>query len=247
MSESTSKLPSTPPSASARPAVPVSERLSQHVAKRVGGLQRGYAGAERPTSESVRTLAQLRKALGAAGAADPRSWAIVLGDFPEELMGPRLGSLADPNRAEIAAMTALTTYAVHQQSQRQPMHIPGVSLGEATRDVARQRARTDAPGGLDDPTVQRLHRVSMAHSQAMRAQALRALVTLMRTAPRPVPLDYGRLAADLYWLQDPRHASRVHLSWARGLHTRSRGEKADSADPLTHDRQEHLDQAGAQQ
>lgn len=248
MSESTTQPPSPPPPDSATSGVSVSERLSRYVAGRVNGIQRGYLEGERPDSESVSTLAQLRKALGAAGAADPRSWAIVLGGFPEELMGPRRGSLAGANRAETAAMTALTTYAVHQQSQRgQPMHVPGISLGEATREVARQRARPDAAGGLDDQTVQRLHRVSMAHTQTMREQALRALVTLMRAAPRPVPLDYGRLAADLYWLQDPRYASRVHLAWARGLHTRSRAEKADSEDPPTHDQQDQRDQAGAQQ
>lgn len=234
-----------PPPVPSVPGVSTSDRLARYVSRRVGDIQRGYVRPEGPTSSSVGTLAQLRRALGAAGGADPRSWAIVLGGFPEELIGPPRGSLADPNRAEIAAMSALTTYAVHQQSQRQPMHVPGVSLGEATRRVAVQRARADAPGGLDDATVQRLHRVSMAHTQAMRDQALRALVTLMRSAERPVPLDYGRLAADLYWLQQTRHAARVHLAWARGLHTRSQAERVESADPSTQE-QHDLDQAGAQ-
>lgn len=124
----------------------------------------------------------------------------------------------EPTRAEQAVHTALTMYAVHQQSRRERQHVRGVGLGEATQKLARQRASVDAVGGLDEPTVQRLHRVSMAQTPTLRADALRALVTLMRSAHPPVGLDYGRLAEDLFWLQFPGATSQVHLRWGRGLH-----------------------------
>lgn len=200
--------------------------VGRHVNAVVSRLQGGYLPASgRPTSAAVQTLALLRRALGAAGAADPRSWALVLEGLPDELAAPAAGSLAAPTRAERAIFTALTTYAVHQQSQPRPMHVAGVGLGEATRRLARQRARPDAVGGLDDATVQRLHRISLARTDEMRAQALRAAVQLMRSAEPAVGLDYRSLAQDLYWLQFPSAASRVHLRWGRGLHARSTEER----------------------
>ena len=63
-----------------------------------------------------------------------------------------------------------------------------------------------------------MHRVVLAHGDGQRAQALRALVTLMRSGQPPVPLDYGQLAADLFLLRT-RHAHSVRLRWGRGLHT----------------------------
>lgn len=199
-----------------RPRQP-SDLVADHVRATVHRLMGGYLAAGGPTSEATRTLALLRRSLGAAGGADPRMWALVLKGMPAELMGH--GTLATPTRAETAVLTATTLYAVHQQSQRDPMHVNGVGLGDAIRRVAQQRARPDSPGGLDDATVQRMHRVSMAQTQELRAQALRALVTLMRAGSPPVPLDYGQLARDLYWLQFHESAPRVHLAWGRQLHT----------------------------
>lgn len=165
-----------------------SDLVADHVRAKVNRLMGGYLAAGGPTSEATRTLALLRRSLGAAGGADPRMWALVLDGMPPELMGT--GTLETPTRAEVAVLTATTLFAVHQQSQRDRMHVNGVGLGDATRRIARQRARQDAPGGLDDATVQRMHRVSLAQTQELRAQALRALVTLMRAGSPPVPLDY---------------------------------------------------------
>lgn len=205
--------------------------VKTHVTRVVERLQAGYL-EERPWSSEARgQLAELRRTLGAAGAADPRSWAIVLDELPVNLQGPRTEVLATPAPAELAVLTALTTYAVHQQSQDRPMHRRGIRLGEATRSAARDRARADSPGGLDDATVDRLHRVSMAQTQELRAQSLRALVQLLRSAR--APLDYGRLAEDLFWLQDPRHATKVHLAWGRGLHRISNEERQQ--DPQDND------------
>lgn len=205
------------------------QAVRAHVTRVVERIQSGYL-EERPWSTRARRqLAELRRTLGAAGAADPRSWAIVLHELPESLQGPRGEVLARPTPGERAVLTALTTYAIHQQSVDRPMHRRGIRLGEATRSAARGRARMDSPGGLDTATVDRLHRVSMAQTQELRAQSLRALVQLLRTAK--VPLDYGRLAEDLYWLQDPQRATRVHLAWGRGLHRLGKDEAQPDAPP----------------
>ncbi|HHU10553.1 MAG TPA: type I-E CRISPR-associated protein Cse2/CasB [Intrasporangiaceae bacterium] len=202
--------------------------VKKHVTAVVSRLQGGYLSRPRSTSESVRALALLRRSLGAAGSTDPRMWALVLADMPERLVGPTSRSITEPTAAEKAVLAALTTYAVHQQAQQMPMHVVGVGLGEATRRLA--AGGGDDPGGLDDAVVQRMHRVAMAQNDNLRQQSLRALITLMRSATPPVPLDYGRLAADLYLLQDLRYAPQVHLVWGRQLHTRP----SSTANPEAH-------------
>lgn len=211
----------------------LSDLVRAHVVRVITPVQQQYArgSGHPPTSAAVQTLATLRRASGSTATADPRVWAVVLKEIPERLMGAPGGRLTEPTSAERAVFTALTTYAVHQQSQRQGMHQPGVGLGVATRLLAGQRSR-DA-GRLDDGTIERMHKVSLAQTPELRAQALRSLVTLMRSAERPVALDYGRLAQDLFWLQNPRHAHRVHLAWGRDLHRRSRDEPPQGGRPTS--------------
>ena len=120
----------------------------------------------------------------------------------------------EPSRAEWAAYTALTCYAVHQQSQSRPMHVPGTSFGEAVgrlvpRTSESVKARFDAL-------------LTAAGFPAVRYH-LRSLVTLLRS--EGIPFDYGRFAEDLARLQDPRARDRVLLAWGRdyvkGRHPRS--------------------------
>lgn len=214
------------------PARSPSEQIKIHVTAVVARLQGGYVRVDggRPTSAAVRDLAQLRRALGSAAGADAHAWAIVLDGIPPTLSGPSSGVVSEPTKAEGAAYTAITTYAVHQQGQPRPVHVKGTSLGEATRQIAYQRARQDSPGGLDEQTVQRLHRVALAHNDSLRAQALRALVTLMRGGQPPVALDYGQLAADLFLLQT-QYADSVRLRWGRGLHVPDRADIDDNNQP----------------
>ncbi len=79
----------------------------------------------------------------------------------------------------------------------------------------------------------------MAQTEALRTDALRALVTLMRSADRTVALDYGELAGDLFWLQFPSAAHRVRLRWGRGLHRRSIAEQ-ESANKPANDETEQI-------
>jgi CRISPR type I-E-associated protein CasB/Cse2 len=52
---------------------------------------------------------------------------------------------------------------------------------------------------------------------------LRGLISLLRSQPIPIPLDYGQLGADLYRLFDPKQNSdSVVARWGRELHNRPR-------------------------
>lgn len=217
-----------------------SDALRQHVTTVVEALQRQYLpeSGRPPTSHGAATLAGLRRAQGQPASLDPRALSLILEGLPGELQSRdrRPTERLALSRAEVAVQTALVTYAVHQQSQREDQHRRGVGLGTATRALARHRAAqtpAEAVGGLDERVVERFHRVSTAQTAELRMTALRALVTLMRAAEPSVPLDYGQLAEDVYWLQHPSSVHRVQLRWGRQLHRTERhtGEDAQATAP----------------
>ncbi|GGV91543.1 hypothetical protein GCM10015535_49970 [Streptomyces gelaticus] len=137
--------------------------------------------------------------------------------------------------AEEAVFLASTLWALHQQSRRdQGMYAKGRSLGGAVRSLIRQK---DSPGTDDEesPLRKRLVRVGTAESLDSVAVRLREIVLLLRTAPEPLPLDYARLAGQLYrWQHRPERAG-VQREWGREFHlaaiaSRGRSGKAPGAE-----------------
>lgn len=199
---------SSPPA----PALTHEKLLGQHVARVVGGLQARYTGSgdHRRDPAAAAALARLRR----ADAADLTRALDVLDLVLDEFPPPLLGHADLPTRAERSAHTAICLYAVHQQSQSQPMHMPARSLGAAARILSAARSKD---GSIDQATLRRFHAVATATGPGQRAHHLRNFVSLLRG--EQVPLDYGRLARDLYLLDgDPSSVSRVRLRWGRDLH-----------------------------
>lgn len=177
--------------------------LREVIGRRVGALQHAHLDGRAPQARA--TLSTLRRAVSRDPGRDPLAWGLVLeGDEGDILPEHLLGRSDEPSRAEWAAYTALTCYAVHQQSQSRPMHVPGSSFGEAIgklvpRTSESVKARFDALLTSAGFTAMRYH--------------LRSLVTLLRS--EGVAFDYGRFAEDLARLQDPRARDRVLLAWGR--------------------------------
>ena len=186
-------------------------QLTQHVTAHVIRLQQGYL-ADRPGA--VASLARLRRAVSAEPGDDPAVWFDIFDGFPQRLLGH--GDTA--SAAERAAHAAVTIFAVHQQSRMEPMHRHGVSLGTAVRALGRENANEDA-------VLRRFHALGTASSLSETLHHLRGLVTQLRGAA--IGLDYGRLARDLWRLQNPRTAPGVRLEWGRAYY-RSQPPKADS-------------------
>lgn len=188
------------------------KQIATYVGAKVAALQGGYlptAERPRPTAAAAAALATLRLGSVADPAEDPACWEVTLDAFPEELMG----NSDMPSPAEQAVHAALVLYARHQQGRTEPMYQTGISLGLAVRDLARKRGDE---GNLAPSIVRRFQFASVAAGFAQRAYHLRALVDLMRT--EKVPLDYARLAADLYRLSLPAAADSVRLRWGRDLY-----------------------------
>ncbi|WP_433464102.1 type I-E CRISPR-associated protein Cse2/CasB [Spirillospora sp. CA-128828] len=177
-------------------------------------LQRGFL-ADRPSA--VGALAQLRRGAGKLPEDVPELWGVtgVERIFAEQILS---GNEDQAARCERAYFLAVTLYALHQQSQRSPMHHKGVDLGQAVRRLMSK------PGEIDETIRRRFVRVGTAATPDILAYRLREVISLLRG--KGVPLDYGRLARQLYTAQTPDGLNEIRRDWGRSFHTY----KADDAD-----------------
>lgn len=213
--ESSAQQVGTPPPGSAQGFVDA--QLSR--------IQAGYL--RYPPSSSARAdLAQLRRGVG----RDAGTVAEILGlttnaDAPR----PRQD---DPTAEECAIHTAMTLYALHQQSQGRPMHVRGRGFGAALGSIRY------ADGAENPGVVRRFRALGTATDLREAAAHARALVTLLRSAGQG--FDYGVLARDLTRLQDPSRAPAVRLAWGREFY-RARPSRPDHPnDPTTGTASEEL-------
>ncbi|WP_320068177.1 type I-E CRISPR-associated protein Cse2/CasB [Micromonospora sp. RTGN7] len=191
-----------------------------YVASKVALLQEGYL---RETSFAVAALAQLRAAVGREPAEDFRI--LEQTRVKEKHLGDRLGD--DPTHTERAMHTALTLYAVHQQSIRdKAMHQDGRGLGAAVSLMARDSDSAEA-------VRRRFAALGTATSYASFTTHLRSLIRLLRDGR--IPLDYGVLAEDLVKLQKPWGPAQVRALWGRDFYRQPEpgDRQGDPTDPNT--------------
>lgn len=187
---------------------PNSANLSLYsaIASAIYRLQSGITGTyDSPITRSQ--LTRLRQAAGGTPQKDPLAWATVL----EQIL-PALESTwnkDEPSFTESAAYTALTLYALHQQSHSTPMHVKNnYSLGYAVA----QLEKASYSGSIKT----RLDALMTAPTQRATTYHLRSLINMFNSYG--ITLDYGRLAEDLRQLWDTRYPDkkeRVLLRWGR--------------------------------
>lgn len=196
------------------------DALRQAVLLKVRSLQRQEL--ENVPSAGAR-LARLRRALATSPGSVADVWADTTGALPPGL----LGRGDEPSPYEQAVHAVMCLYALHQQSQSDPMHVDGQDLGTAVQILRRRRGADDDI----DPVLRRFHALATANSLAETLHHLRGLVTLLRGAH--VGLDYGQLAVDLRRLQNPNYAGRVRRDWGRSLYggSSSRPQTSTTAAP----------------
>jgi CRISPR system Cascade subunit CasB len=192
--------------------------LAATVAGRVSDLQRGYL-ADRKSPRAVAALAALRRAVAAPVGSVPEVWDLTTLPWVDDTL-PRVTD--EPTPEELACHTAMTLYALHQQSKHDPMHVragrqDSRSLGVA---VARLIAAVDNPQRRADPdrvssVRRRFNALVTASTFTEMTHHLRGLIMQLRA--EGIALDYGRLADDLARLQNPGRADGVRLRWARDL------------------------------
>ena len=179
------------------------EMLSSFVGNEIGRI------LPRDSNESyVRAyLAKLRRGVGKKPGSLPDIWEFTLKNLPEEFIS-RTG---DPTRVEWAAHMAITLFALHQQGKSlpdNPMSVFGKPLGSAVH-VLKMKSGEAAEQAIK----RRFDAVVTSDSPEELAHHLRGLIQLLRS--KDIPLDYPRLAVDLYRFQSPEYRDGVRLQWGR--------------------------------
>lgn len=195
--------------------------IGGYVNGRVLSLQRRYLGNGAQNASARATLAQLRS-LGTPGQS---AWAIVGGELFENM--PELGlSARDERRMLRAIVGTMSLYARHQQGNEM-----GVALSRADGDGAKRPRSFGWSCRMIEPDLdesegvrRRMQGIEAASDFSGVMYYARGLVDLMKR--KPVPVDYGLFARDLYLVQFYGASDRVFLTWSRDYYT---AESSDGA------------------
>lgn len=147
-------------------------------------------------------LAALRRGLGQEPGSVPELWRFHRASISSYEADS--GELS-PNLA--AEHAALTLFALHQQSQRQPMHHRDIALGAALRRLRASDPYKNSPEALDT----RVNVMATSGDVPELVNHLRGLVTLLRRSGQP--LDYTRLYYDVRDWHFPERQDRVRRRW----------------------------------
>ena len=189
-------------------ALPEARRQERHLTKNAGRLVDRRIGGPRglqtrlDDNKSRRArgeLAALRRGVSRSPGELPEIWELTRVEVPE--------SAGDaPTWEEIAVHTAMTLYAVHQQSRTEPMFRPGIGLGSAAHDLVGRDEENPSARARFNALVTSTTVAELRHH-------LRGFVSLLRA--RGFALDHAMLADDVLRFQQPGGAKKVRLAWAR--------------------------------
>ena len=149
-------------------------------------------------------MANLRHGIGKKPGELPELWGMIFDRIPNELTGRKEASYA-----EWAIYTALTLYALHQQGSDVNMNQKDLSVGRAAANLVKNEDDTKR-------VLNRLNLVVTAVSPEDLAYHLRGLIQLLKN--EDIPLDYARLAKELYRFHNDESASSIKLSWGRDFY-----------------------------
>lgn len=214
-------------------------QLSRFVTVKISTLNKGLTEGR---SDARASLARLRR--GADGTRN--AWMLVgedlFTDDPDN--GSSASDLFGPDdyghRYLTAAMGALYLYAIHRQSKPGDVNTddPRASFGRACRQIGRQTVsdgNSEAPASsasantdVDSGVHRRLTAMERATDFPSTMVWMRGLITMIHSTEGIIPINYGRLACDLYALQIPDRREDVFRRWSQDFFTRSAGSGAGS-------------------
>ena len=180
-----------------------------------------------PDNQRRAELAKLRRGIGHVPGELPELWGSFLLEMPESFQGR-----SAPSAAEWAVYLALTLYAMHQQGNDRPMNCPGNTLGRAVRQLAERNSA--GQDWTEASVLRRFNALATAEEITEISHHLRGMIQLLRAAkPDSIPLDYPRLAVDLYGLQcdAPQLAqlpANIRLRWGQDLYRYEKNESSET-------------------
>ena len=209
-------------------APPEARRQERHLTKNAGRLVDRRIGGPRglqtrlDDNKSRRArgeLAALRRGVSRSPGELPEIWELTRVEVPD-------GAGDAPTWEEIAVHTAMTLYAVHQQSRIEHMFSPGVGLGSAARRLI------GSPDEENPSARARFNALVTSTTVAELRHHLRSFVSLLRA--RGIALDHAMLADDVLRFQQPGGAKKVRLAWARQYYSLpAETPSATDADPAS--------------
>jgi len=216
-----------PAQPASQPSAPAPRRIpgpaGRAAARCISRLQRRY---RQDNPAAVAEVARLRRGAGRTAHALQDHWGLGgLDELAEILADGRTPVRRE--HAEEAVYLAVTLWALHQQSVRdRDMHDPEETLGRAVRGLMRAKntGTSRADEELNEPVRKRLVRVGTAASIESVAVRLREIVLLLRDVR--LPLDYGRLADQLYRWQSLPERAAVRREWGREFHLAGHSRKS---------------------
>ena len=189
-------------------APPEARRQERHLTKNAGRLVDRRIGGPRglqtrlddnKSRQARGELAALRRGVSRSPGELPEIWELTRVEVPD-------GAGDAPTWEEIAVHTAMTLYAVHQQSRTEPMFRPGIGLGSAAHDLVGRDEENPSARARFNALVTSTTVAELRHH-------LRGFVSLLRA--RGIALDHAMLADDIVGFQRPGGAKKVRLAWAR--------------------------------
>lgn len=159
-------------------------------------------------------MAWLRRGVGKKPGEIPELWGL-FENMPDDF----IGYTKFPTKEEWSCYTALTLFGLHQQGMNissQCMHVQDVSIGKSLRMLS------DALGDdkAESRVLKQLNILSTSKNRDEYAYHFRRIINLLKS--KSIPLDYGRLAADLYLLQCDEYTSNIKLHWARDFYKKQK-------------------------
>ena len=191
--------PGKPRRARRRPSL--DKNVGRLVDWRIGGTKTWEGLQSRYLRNEARArgeLAALRKGVSRSPGELPEIWELTRVEVPD-------GAGDAPTWEEIAVHTAMTLYAVHQQSRTEPMFRPSVGLGSAAHDLVGRDEENPSARARFNALVTSTTVAELRHH-------LRGFVSLLRA--RGIALDHAMLADDIFRFQQPGGAKKVRLNWA---------------------------------
>jgi len=150
-------------------------------------------------------LASLRRYVGKTIEESPGTWEVLFTGIPDDLTA---GGYDRTTQSEIAVFTAITLFALHQQSEDRPMNQRGQGFGKACNALAAN------PKTSSEAISRRFAAAITSQDVVELSNHARSLIKLMKSSEPPIALDYPRLAADIYDYQFESARSKVQKRWA---------------------------------
>jgi len=193
----------------------VSEEIGK-VANRI--IQR--IGNTLDTSETKAILSKLRNSIGQDFTSTVEIWPIIFEELPMEYLSRQ----GEPTYQEIAILSTLQLYALHQQGNVNSVHKLSIGVGSALKKI-----RNSDEKSLD----RRFNTMITSSSISELLTHLRHLISILKQKQKgDAKLDYAKLASDLYWYQiSLENANQMRLRWGQDYYSKIKNkEEVESND-----------------